>query len=690
MSKITADHITRTAYVYVRQSTQDQVIHHRESQRLQYRLQDKAHGFGWREVEVIDDDLGISAAGIAERPGFERLLTKVCEGAAGAVFAVEASRLARNGREWHTLLEICGFMDTLIIDHDGVYDPKHSNDRLLLGMKGTISEMELTVLRQRSEQALKQKAARGELFATVAVGYVTADDRLEKDPDARVQNAIGMVFQRFRELGSVRQVLLWFRAENVTLPAVEYQSGRRVLVWRLPVYNSVHHMLTNPVYAGAYAHGRTYTKTTIEDGKKRKVAGHRRPREDWPVLILDHHEGYVTWDEYEYNQQVIANNANMKGIMVRGSVRRGAGLLAGLLRCDKCGRKFHVTYSGTHGRVTRYGCRGAQVNHGGSPCTSIGAIRLERVVAQAVLDVVSPMGVAAALQAAQRMEEQASAKRRQRELDLQQARYEAERAQRQYDLADPENRLVAAELERRWNERLRAVSDLQAEIADAGEDTVVVTDEQRHALRRLGENLHEVWHHPDSDIELKKRIVRTLIREIIVRVNDSAVHAVVHWEGGDHTRLVVPRNRTGDHRWKTDEETERIIREVARVWRDRAIATLLNRLGKRTAKGLSWTPMRVATFRNDHGIAVHRDGELAERGEVLIDEAAQRLGMARMRLYKLIRKGTLPAKQACFGAPWVIREVDLERLQQSGSPCRAGSAPFTPVQSDLFSDEITT
>ena len=688
MSKITVHHITRTAYVC--QSTQDQMIHHRESQRLQYSLQDKAHGLGWREVEVIDEDLGISAAGTAERSGFERLLAKVCDGTAGAVFAVEASRLARNGREWHTLLEICGFMQTLIIDHDGVYDPKHSNDRLLLGMKGTISEMELTVLRQRSEEALKQKAARGELSTTVAVGYVTNDDRLERDPDARVQNAIGLVFQKFRELGSVRQVLLWFRGENVVLPAVEYQSGRRTLVWKLPVYNSVHHLLTNPVYAGAYAHGRTYTKTKIEDGKKRKAAGHRRPREEWPVLILDHHDGYITWDEYEYNQQVIANNANMKGIMVRGSVRRGAGLLAGLLRCGKCGRKFHVTYSGTHGRVTRYGCRGAQVNHGGSACTSIGSVRLERVVSEAVLDVVAPLGVAAALQAAQRMEEQASAKRRQRELDLQQARYEAERAQRQYDLADPENRLVTAELERRWNERLRAVSELQAEIAEAADDTEVVTDDQRQALCRLGENLHDVWHHPDSDIELKKRIVRTLIREIIVRVERSVVNAVVHWEGGDHTRLVVPRNRTGDHRWKTDEETERIIREVARVWSDRAIATLLNRLGKRTAKGHSWTPTRVATFRNDHGIAVHRDGELAERGEVLIDEAAQRLGMARMGLYKLIRRGVLPAKQACFGAPWVIREVDLEQLREFGSPYRAGSAPLTPAQSDLFDDAITT
>ena len=327
-----------------------------------------------------------------------------------------------------------------------------------------------------------------------------------------------------------------------------------------------------------------------------------------------------------------------------------------------------------------------QINHGGRACTNIGALRPERVVSEAVLDVVSPLGIEAALQAARRMEERISARRRQRELDLQQARYEAERAQRKYDVADPENRLVAAELERRWNERLRVVDKLQTEIAEAVVHAGVVTDDQRQELCRLGEDLHYVWHHPESDIELKKRIVRTLIREIVLRIDGAVVNAVVHWEGGDHTRLLIPRNRRGAHRWKTSEETERIIREVVRVWSDRRVAALLNRLGKTTAKGHSWTPARVASFRNDHGILVHRADELAERGEILIDDAAERLGIARMRVYSLIRKGELPARQACFGAPWVLREADVERLAESGSPERAGSAPFTPVQEELFHD----
>ncbi len=299
MNKITEAHLSRDAYVYIRQSTQDQVNKYLESKRRQYSLQNKARELGWSRVVVIDEDLGKSASGSTERAGFERLLAKVCQGIAGAIFAVEASRLARNGREWHTLLEFCGFMETLIIDHDGVYDPKHTNDRLLLGMKGTISEMELTILRQRSLEALRQKAARGELYLSVAVGYMrSSGDRLEKDPDLRVQNAIALVFRKFQEMASVRQVLLWFRQKQLRLPAVIYRSKEKQVFWKLPVYNTVLHILNNPIYAGAYAFGRTYTQTKIENGQKRIVRGYRRKQQDWPVLIKDHHEAYIKWEEF--------------------------------------------------------------------------------------------------------------------------------------------------------------------------------------------------------------------------------------------------------------------------------------------------------------------------------------------------------------------------------------------------------
>lgn len=490
MNKISGGHLSREAYVHIRQSTQGQVRHNQESRRRQYSLQDRARELGWGKVVVIDEDLGKSASGTTERSGFERLLARVCQGAVGAVFAVEASRLARNGREWHTLLELCGFMETLIIDHDGIYDPKHPNDRLLLGMKGTISEMELSILRQRSLEALRQKAKRGELHTSVAVGYLrSADDRLEKNPDLRIQEAIALVFSKFREIGSVRQLLLWFRERGMRLliHGVKGEEG-----WKLPVYNTLHHLLTNPVYGGAYAFGRTYTRARIEQGQKRTVRGYHRQRPDWLVLIKDHHEGYIGWEEYLHNQQLIAENANMKGAMVRGSVKRGPGLLAGLLRCGHCGRKMHVAYSGSKGQVTRYACRGAAINHGAAPCISIGAIRLERVITEELLTVLSPLGIQAAIEAAERIEERGSQERRQKELALEQARYEVERARKQYDLSDPENRLVAAELERRWNEKLGLVQNLENELR-------LMTPPQelsrgdRDALLALGDDLRQVW-----------------------------------------------------------------------------------------------------------------------------------------------------------------------------------------------------
>jgi hypothetical protein len=372
------------------------------------------------------------------------LLAAICEGRVGAVLSIEASRLARNGRDWHTLLEFCGLVDTLIIDEDGIYDPRSTNDRLLLGMKGTMSEMELSLFRQRSLEALKQKARRGELFLTVAIGYLkTSHDRIEKDPDRRVQEAIMLAFNKFAELQTVRQVHLWMRQERLPLPATEYGPEGRKVIWKLPVYNTLRHLLTNPIYAGAYVFGRTGSRVTIEAGRKRIVRGFRKDRGAWEVLIPDHHEGYIGWAEFERNQRLIADNANSKGLMARGSVRRGETLLAGLLRCGHCGRKLHVAYGGTHGEAGRYHCQGSFLNHGGDRCISFGSLRVDQAVGAEIMRLLKPLGIEAALEAVEARKTEAAEKRRQFELALKQARYEAALARRQYDAVDPDNRLVA-------------------------------------------------------------------------------------------------------------------------------------------------------------------------------------------------------------------------------------------------------
>jgi DNA invertase Pin-like site-specific DNA recombinase len=333
MTKITPEHLARSAIVYIRQSSPYQVTHNLESKRRQYALVERGRQLGWGEVQVIDDDLGRTGDGGADRPGFDRLLATICERRVGAVLAIEASRLARNGREWHTLLEYCGVVNTLIIDEDSIYDPGMPNDRLLLGMKGTMSEMELAILRQRAGEARKQKARRGELIANVAIGYVkTDDDRIEKESDRRVQEAIALVFQKFTELQSARQVFLWMIEERILLPAITYIAGKQSIEWRAPSYRTVYHILTNPVYSGAYAFGRRSVEVKIQNGRKRTVRNRLRHWKDWGILIKDHHESYISWEEFERNQRLLADNANRRSNMGRGSVRRGEALLAGLFR----------------------------------------------------------------------------------------------------------------------------------------------------------------------------------------------------------------------------------------------------------------------------------------------------------------------------------------------------------------------
>jgi len=687
MTKITSEHLARGAFVYVRQSTADQLLHNHESRRRQYGLADRARGLGWSDVVVIDDDLGRSGSGVS-RPGFERLLAAICESRVGAVFAIEASRLARNGRDWHTLIEFCGLVGTIIVDEDGVYDPRQPNDRLLLGMKGTMSELELSILRQRSLEALKQKARRGELFLTVAVGYLKIrHDRIAMDPDLRVREAIALVFAKFAEFQSIRQVHLWLRHEHVPLPAVQYTVDQgRSIVWKLPIYNTIHHMLTNPIYAGAYAFGRTGSRVSIADGRKHVVRGYRRDRADWEVLITEHHEGYLSWTEFERNQRLIADNANSRGLMARGAVRRGETLLAGLLRCGHCGRKLHVAYGGTAGEAGRYHCKGALVNHGGERCISFGSLRVDQAVGSEILRLLKPLGVEAAVSAIAARETEASEKRRQLDLTLKQARYEANLARRQYDAVDPDNRLVAGELERRWNETLLNVRALEDQL-----ETVVskrqpaLHDDEREALMRLGADLEQAWAHPAATTATRKRIVRAVLNEIVVRIKDGYVDLVLHWQGGDHTPLKVKKNAVGRHRWTADEETDVLVRELARLMPDKTIAAVLNRAGKPTGRNNGWTQNRVCTFRNHRGIDVYRKGERQARGELTLNEAAARLSVSAMTVLRMIRRGALPAKHLCRGAPWVIKaeDLDIEAVRGEVGGRRQGPLTAGPKQQDL-------
>ena len=658
MTKITADHLGRGAYVYIRQSTADQLLRNAESRRRQYGLADRARDLGWTKVEVIDDDLGRSGGGV-NRPGFERLLAAICEGRVGGVFAIEVSRLARNGRDWHTLIEFCGLVGTIIADEDGIYDPRHPNDRLLLGMKGTMSELELSLFRQRSHEALKQKARRGALFLGVAAGYVKATrDQIEKDPDQRVQDAVALVFAKFSELQSVRQVHLWLRGEGIALPVAHHNGAEgRCIAWKLPQYNTVYNILTNPVYAGAYAFGRTTSKVSVEDGRKRVRRGLRRPLEEWDVLLKDRHEGYISWDEFERIQRRIADNATGKGAATRGAVRRGELLLAGLLRCGHCGRKIYVGYSGRGGR---YYCQGARVNHGTERCISFGSLRADDAVGAEVLRILKPLGVDAAVKALEAQESGMSAVQRQAELALQEARFSAAHARRQYDAVDPANRLVAGELERRWNAALQAVHRHEEELAtlEAKKPAVLGEQECQH-LMRLGADLELAWLHPAATAATRKRILRAALHEIVVRVEGDHIDMVLHWQGADHTTLKLKINGAGKHRWTIPEDTLSLIQGLARLMPDQQIARLLNRAGKPTGRGNGWTTARVRSFRNHHGIAVHRAGEWAERGEITLEAAAQIMDVSIMTAQRTLRRGILKGRQLCKGAPWAIKHEDV-------------------------------
>jgi len=658
--KITKSHLSRTAYVYIRQSTLGQLRRNPESRRVQERLVGRAQEFGWSTPKVINDDLGSSASGVVERIGFERLLAEVCAGSVGAIFSFEASRLARNGREWHTLLEMCAVVDTVLIDAEAIYDPKLANDRLLLGLKGTFSELELGLFRARSHAAMREKAKRGELYSLIAVGYrKSRKGKLEKEPDLRVQRAIEFVFEKFPEFGSVRQLVRWLREEGVKIPRKAENTKDSDICWALPTQSAVYSMLKHPVYAGAYTFGRSKRRTVLEHGRKRVLTKSCSDPKEWDILIKDNHPGYISWEDYERNVDMIRQNVNMKGAMIRGGIRGGASVFAGILRCGVCGRKVFVHYTGSHSRSIRYICSTNSRNDDGKRCLSLSANKLEGLLIQQLLETVSPLGVEAALEGIDLLNVEGRTLREQKKLELKQARYESDHAWKQYNVADPLNRLVASELERRWNEALEAVARLEEEIKSVAL-AEPVSKEEREELLILGEQLDRVWNHPETSPELKKRIARLLVKEIILFDEPPHIRVIVHWQGGDHTELKVKRLTYRDSSSPTDANTVKIIQALARQTSDQFITKTLNRLKVRTAKGLTWNEARIRAIRCGYDIPVYREGEREERGELNMLEAAKELGVDRSVIVRLIKAGCLPASQVCKHAPWVIKCVDLQ------------------------------
>ena len=667
---LTAAHRERAAYVYVRQSSEFQVKNNVERQRLQYALADHARELGFRDITVIDDDLGISGDGVY-RPGFEALLEAVCKGKVGLVLSIEASRLSRNGREWHTLLDFCAIVGCLVGDRDRLYNPALLDDRMYLGLRGQFNEMELALFRQRSLESRIALAERGELRMHLPAGYEWVDGAgIEMTPDQRQRDAIHLVFRKFRELGSIRQVFFWFRRENVEIPV---RAPGQDLVWKVPASSTpFSQILTNPLHAGAYVYGRRRQETVIENGRKRVRPGIMQldPR-DWKVLLRDHHEGYITWQHFRRNQELISENLTK----VRGAVRNGPELLTGLLRCGHCDRRLQVR---DNGNAIRYRCLGSVRER--QSCIMFGAVAVDVAVGEAVIEALQPLGIEAALAAMTVPDTRDDAEIRLADSALVEARYQAERAEAQFNAVDPGYHNVFHNLARKWEECLARVQACESRLQalEGVRQTEELTPEEREAWLALGTDLERAWNHDRATPELRKRILRAVLVEITATIRGQEIHLLLHWKGGDHMEVVVRRRRKGEHRWTTDTNTGDLIRNLARYLPDELIAGLLNRLGKKTGKGNSWTKSRVCSFRSSHGVAVYRKGERQERGELILSEAAERLSADPATVRRLIRSGVLPARQACKGAPWIIREDALNRPDVLAK--LAGRRPLTANQ----------
>lgn len=658
--KITKEHLARRAVVYLRQSSEHQVQHNRESRDLQYAMAERGKKLGFSRVEIMDEDLGSSAGfGARARAGFERLLAAVALGDVGLILSREVSRLSRTDKDWCRLLEVCQVFETLIGDDDHVYDLSSLDDQLLLGIKGTLSVVELKVLRKRLLEGARNKARRGELYRAIAPGYVLdALKQLVIDPDQRVRDAIALVFQKFRETGSARQTVNWFHEHGVELPVNKSRNGKLKIIFQVPATSHVFEILKNPIYAGAYVYGRRPTEVAFVDGALRRRQHSALPPEQAEVFLREHHECYIDWATYEENRRIMRNNNFGEHDASVGPARQGQGLLCGLLRCRRCARKLHVRYWGKSGTSARYFCSG-DYEVGGSYCLRFGGRGVDRRFSDELLAAISPLGIEASLEAIRQLETKDDGRRKALARQLEQVEYEARRASEQYDEVDPRRRLVAAELERRWNEKLQEVEAVKMSLVELERAVQSLSDDEKAEVQALGVHLRDVWRSAACPPPLKKRIVRAVVEEILVDEPASGkLEFIIHWKGGTHTTFEMdrPLSATSD---KNAVEDVELIRQMAVRFGDDVIAAVLNRGGRRTGKGNRWTRERVVSARKQHGIAGQQKTK-PDPETLSLMGAARHCRVSNTTITRLIEAGILPCCQIAPFAPQEIRRADLE------------------------------
>ena len=689
-TRIKTAHLARRAIVYLRQSSLSQVKHNTESQRLQYALTDRASQLGFKQVDIIDKDLGASAAaGSRERPGFQQLLTCVAVGDVGIILTRELSRLSRTDKDWCHLMEICQFSNTLLGDDETVYDPNQFDDQLVLGIKGTISVAELGVLRMRLLQGKEAKAKRGELFTVVAPGYSRDADRIVKDPNRRVQEALMLVFKKFQELGSIRQTYGWFMENGVELPVNKSIGGQIQRVWKLPAQTFIPSVLHNPIYAGAYVYGRRPVEKVLKNGQVRKQQAAIRTPEQAKVFIKDHHEGYISWETYLRHQRMIENNGtNFQPDPTILAVREGHGLLTGLLRCARCGHKLHVRYWGKQGTTPRYFCNGDYLS-AGRYCIGFGGSTADQRVADEVLQIVSPEGVDASIRAIEKLSNNHSDHQQALQRQRQQVEYEAQRAFLQYDQADPSNRLVVDTLEQRWNEKLQLVEQTKNTLSAEQMAPQTLSDQDKQSIIELGMHFADTWRQPECPMPLRKKIIRCLIKEIIVDVDKKkqCLNFIIHWQGGSHSSLSIPRPLPANQAHKTAAEDIDVIKRMALRYSDSEIARVLSQLGRKTGKGNRWNKSNVAIIRRKQGIKLAPKQK--DDGILNMTQAKRYCGVSDSTLMRLINANILPAEQVAPFAPHEIKQSNLDNepvatilktLKKTGKLVLAGGTPANQLE----------